>query len=102
MSENRRRLQAAGYQFEPSRAGKHFWRHPATGRLLPEDHAAELVRRDEARWLEEAGWEPVEIEGETYWRRPSSGRLYPRGAAFDVMMRTDREPDREPSGGEPR
>jgi hypothetical protein len=84
-SEFRRRLTVAGYVFEPSRAGKHFWRQPGTGKLLPEDHAFELVRRQEMLRLEEAGWERVEIEGETYWRRPDTGRLYPRGAAYDVL-----------------
>jgi hypothetical protein len=85
VSENRRRLRAAGYEFEPSRAGKHFWRHPDTGHLLPEEYAAQLVRLEEERRLEEAGWKPVRGEGYTYWRRPDSGRLYPRGPAYDVL-----------------
>ncbi len=92
MSESgfRRRLRAAGYIFEPSQAGKYLWRHPFTGRLLPEDKAAELVRQEEAGRLEEAGWEPIrdeEEEADEYWRRPDTGRLYPRGAAYDVMRR---------------
>ncbi len=90
-SEFRRRLRVAGYVFEPSPAGKYLWRQPSTGRLLPEDKAAALVRRDEARELEEAGWEPLrgdeEEGGEAYWRRPDTGRIYPRGAAYDVMRR---------------
>ena len=90
MSENRRRLEAAGYVFEPSKAGKHLWRQPDTDRLLPEDHAAGLVKREEAHRLEE-GWERVEVEGGTCWRRPSSGHLYPRGAAYDVMWRIEEE-----------
>ena len=84
-SEYQRRLRVAGYAFEPSAAGKLLWRHPDTGHLLPEDKAAELVRREEGRQLKEAGWEPVDGEEERYWRRPDTGRLYPRGAAYDVM-----------------
>ena len=84
-SENQRRLRVAGYDFEPSAAGKHLWRHPDTGRLLPEDEAAKQVRQEETRRLKEAGWEPVDGEKEKYWRRPDTGRLYPRGAAYDVM-----------------
>ena len=84
-SEYQRRLRVAGYDFEPSATGKHLWRHPETGRLLPEDVAAEQVRQEEARRLKEAGWEPVDGEEEKYWRRPDTGRLYPRGAAYDVM-----------------
>ena len=89
MSEDRRRLEAAGYLFEPSGTGKRYWRQPGTDRLLPEDHAAELVHKEEARRLEEWGWEHVEVEGATYWRRPSSGYLYSRGAAYDVMRRVE-------------
>ena len=88
-SEHQRRLRVAGYDFEPSAAGKHFWRHPVTGRLLPEDAAAEQVRQEEGRRLKEAGWEPVDGEKEKYWRRPDTGRLYPRGAAYDVMVRLE-------------
>jgi hypothetical protein len=84
-SENQRRLRRAGYEFEPSRAGKHLWRQPGTERLLPEDHALVLVQQEEARMLEEAGWELVEGGREKYWRRPDSGHLYPRGQAYDVM-----------------
>jgi hypothetical protein len=90
-SEIQRRLLAAGYEFEPSRAGKHFWRHPNTGHLLPEDYAAQLVREEEERRLEEAGWERVGGGRETYWRRPDSGRLYPRGPAYDVMRSLEEE-----------
>ena len=97
MSVDRRRLEAAGYRFEPSAAGKHFWRHPATGSLLPEERAVALVWQAEARQLEEWGWERVEVEGEVVWRRPGSGRLYPRGAAYDVMLRMHGE---EPYAGE--
>jgi hypothetical protein len=91
VSENQRRLLAAGYEFEPSRAGKHFWRHPNTGQLLPEEYAAQLVREEEERRLEEAGWERVGGGRETYWRRPDSGRLYPRGPAYDVMRSLEEE-----------
>ena len=90
MNENQRRLRAAGYLFEPSPAGKHFWRQPGTERLIPEDRAFELVRREEVRQLEEAGWRQVEIEGDTYWRRPGSRYLYPRGAAYDVVMYSEK------------
>ncbi len=90
-SEIQRRLLAAGYEFEPSRAGKHFWRHPNTGHLLPEEYAAQLVRQEEERRLEEAGWERVGGGRETYWRRPDSGRLYPRGPAYDVMRSLEGE-----------
>ena len=57
--ENQRRLRAAGYEFEPDPTGKHMWRHPDTGHLLPEEYAAQLVRLEEERRLEEAGWKPV-------------------------------------------
>jgi hypothetical protein len=90
-SENQRRLRAAGYEFEPGPTGKHMWRHPHTGLLLPEDYAAELIREEEERTLEEAGWERVEGGKETYWRRPDSGRLYPRGPAYDVLRRLEEE-----------
>ncbi len=93
-SEFRRRLRVAGYVFEPSPAGKYLWRQPGTGRLLPEDRAAELVRQEEARRLREAGWEPAggDEEGAAYyWRRPDTGHLYPRGAAYDVMRRLQAE-----------
>jgi hypothetical protein len=91
VSENQRRLQAAGYEFEPDPTGKHMWRHPDTGLLLPEDYAAELVREEEERRLEEAGWERVEGGRETDWRRPDSGRLYPRGPAYDVLRRLEEQ-----------
>ena len=84
-SEVGRRLTNAGYVFAPSRAGKHFWVQPGTGRRLPEDHAYKLVREEERRLLVEAGWERIEIEGDAYWRRPDSGRLYPRGPAVDAL-----------------
>lgn len=79
MNENQRRLRPAGYLFEPSPAGKHFWRQPGTERLIPEDRAFELVLRKEVQRLEEAGWLRAEVEGETNWRRPGSGYPYPRG-----------------------
>ena len=88
-SEYQRRLRVGGYAFEPSATGKHLWRHPETGRLLPEDVAAEQVRQEEGRRLKEAGWERVDGEEEKYWRRPDTGRLYPRGDAYDVMVRLE-------------
>ena len=86
VSDNQRRLRRAGYEFEPSRTGKHLWRQPGTERLLPEDHALHLVQQEEERMLEEAGWELVEDERQRYWRRPDTGHLYPRGQAYDVMQ----------------
>jgi hypothetical protein len=84
-SEVGRRLRAAGYVFAPSRAGKHLWVAPETGKRLPEDRAFALVREEERRLLIEAGWESVEVAGETYWRRPDTGRLYPPAPAMDVL-----------------
>jgi hypothetical protein len=95
VSESRRRLEQAGYTLEPSRAGKHFWREPGTGRRVLEDRAIEAVWREEARQLEEWGWVRVEVEGDTFWRRPRSGHLYPRGAAYDVLMRMVRRMEGE-------
>ena len=80
-----RRLRYAGYVFERSRAGKHFWVEPGTGTRLPEDRAFARVREEEMLLLIEAGWERVEIGGDAYWRRPDTGRLYPRGPAVDVL-----------------
>jgi hypothetical protein len=84
-SEVGRRLRYAGYVFAPSRAGKHLWVAPETGKTLPEARAFELVREEERRLLIEAGWECVEVAGETYWRRPDTGRLYPPAPAVDVL-----------------
>jgi len=78
------RLEEAGYVLEVAPTGRRYWREPGTGQLLSGDQAAELLRLEEVRTLEAAGWERVEIEAETYWRRPDTGRLYPRGAAYDV------------------
>jgi hypothetical protein len=88
------RLKREGFTLEVTRAGKHYWREPETGRLISPPHAAELLRQKEVRMLGEAGWEPVEVEGERYWRRPSSGRLYPRSAAYDLLLRTTVEEGR--------
>ena len=79
------RLEEAGYVLEVASTGRRCWREPGTGLLLSGDHAAELLRQEEVRTLEEAGWERVEDEAETYWRRPDTGRLYPRRAAYDVV-----------------
>jgi hypothetical protein len=79
------RLRSSGYVFAPSRSGKRFWEQPGSGRRLPEDHAFRLVREEERQLLSEAGWVPMEIEGDAYWRRPDSGRLYPQGPAVDVQ-----------------
>jgi hypothetical protein len=80
-----RRLRYAGYAFERSPTGKHFWVESGTGTRLPEDRAFALVQKEERRLLTEAGWERVRVEGEHYWRRPDTGRLYPRGPAVDVL-----------------
>jgi hypothetical protein len=80
------RLQREGFRLEVTRAGKHYWRKPEIGRRLSPPRAAELLRQKEVRMLGEAGWGPVEVEGERYWRRPSSGRLYPRGGAYDLPL----------------
>ncbi len=84
-TEMARRLEAAGFELEVAPTGKRWWREPGTGRLLSGDHAAELLRLEEKRALERAGWDRTDIEGETYWRRPGSDRLYPQKAAHDVM-----------------
>jgi hypothetical protein len=91
-AEQQRRLEREGFTLEVNPAGKRLWREPGTGRRLSGDHAFELLRRKEARILEEAGWERAEEVGrETYWRRPDSGHLYPQGAAYDVVRRTQEE-----------
>ncbi len=90
--EQQRRLEREGFTLEVSPAGKRLWREPGTERRLSGDHAFELVRRKEARTLEEAGWERAEEVGrETYWRRPDSGHLYPQGAAYDVVVHAREE-----------
>jgi hypothetical protein len=83
------RLEKAGFVLAEGPEGENLWREPATGRLLPEGRAEELVRRREASELREAGWEPVAVEGVTYWRNPASGYLYPRQAAHDLERRRD-------------
>ncbi len=52
---------------------------------MPEDEAFKVVRQEERRKLEEAGWVREEVEGQAFWRRPDTGRLYPRGPAVDVL-----------------
>jgi hypothetical protein len=83
-AEDAWRLKEAGYVLEVAPTGRRCWREPETGRLLSGDHAAELLRLEEVRTLEGAGWERVEDDAATYWRRPDTGRLYPLGAAYDV------------------
>ena len=90
-AEMARRLEEAGFQLEVAPTGKRWWREPETGHLVSGDHAAELLRREEERALEEAGWERAEIEGTTYWRKPDSGYLYPQNAAHDVMKTVEDE-----------
>ena len=88
-AEMARRLERAGFQLEVAPTGKRWWREPGTGCMLSGDHAAELLRREEVRALEQAGWERVEVEGEAYWRKPDSGHLYPQNTAYDVMGGTE-------------
>ena len=86
-TEGERRLKEAGFLPEDSHLGKRRWRDPETGRVIPGGVALDKVERREEQELEEAGWERVEIKGETYWCKPDSGYLYPRGPAYDVHKR---------------
>ena len=83
-TESRRALEAAGWEITDTRSGKRFWQHSVTGERRVEDAALELLHRQQSRRLQDAGWEPVEVEGRTYWSKPESGRLYPRRTAIDV------------------
>ena len=87
-AEMAKRLEQAGFELEVAPTGKRWWREPGRGRMLSGDHAAELLRREEERALEEAGWERTDIGGETYWRKPDSGRLYSQKAAHAVIKST--------------
>ena len=87
--EGERRLEEAGFLPEESHVGKRRWKDPDTGRVMPGGTALDKVERSEEQELEDAGWERVEVEGETYWRKPDSGYLYPRGAAHDVQKKRD-------------
>jgi hypothetical protein len=89
--EGERRLTDAGFVSEESRTGKRRWKDPDTGRVMPGGTALDKVERREEQELEEAGWEQVEVEGETYWCKPDSGYLYPRGPAYDTHKRRNRE-----------
>jgi hypothetical protein len=86
-AEGERRLIEAGFFPVASHVGQRRWRDPDTGRVMPGGAALDEVERREEQELEEAGWERVEVEGETYWCKPDSGYLYPRGAAYDVHKR---------------
>jgi hypothetical protein len=69
-----RRLRYAGYSFEPSRTGKHFWVEPQTGRRLPED------RDLYAEWREIPAAEVLECQSEaadTIIAAPELERLTP-------------------------
>jgi hypothetical protein len=88
-AEGERRLTEAGFVPEEWRLGKRRWKDPDTGRTMPGGAALDRVERREERELEEAGWERVEVGGETYWSRPDTGHLYPRGSAYDVQKRRD-------------
>src|SRR5919112_890021 len=90
-AEGERRLTEAGFLPEESGAHKRRFRDPETGRAMPPGTALDEAERGEERELEGAGWERVEVEGETYWSKPDSGRLYPRGAAYDVQKRGESE-----------
>jgi len=86
-AEGERRLIEAGFLPVDSHVGKRRWRDPDTGRVLPGGAALDEVERTEEQELEEAGWERVEVKGETYWCKPDSGHLYPRGPAYDTHKR---------------
>jgi len=88
-AEGERRLDEAGFLPEESRLGKRRWKDPDTGHTMPGGAALDKVERREEQELEDAGWERVEVEGETYWCKPDSGHLYPRGPAYDVQKRRD-------------
>jgi hypothetical protein len=88
-AEGERRLIEAGFVPEESRLGKRRWKDPDTGQTMPGGAALDKVERREEQELEDAGWERVEVEGETYWCKPDSGYLYPRGPAYDTQKRTD-------------
>lgn len=83
-AEGTRRLEEAGFVPEETRAGKRLWKDPETGLKEPGGAALDRVEHKEEQELEAAGWERVEVEGETYWRRPLTGYLYPRGPAYDI------------------
>ena len=83
-AEGERRLTEAGFVSEESGAHKRRFRDPDTGRAMPPGTALDKVERREEQELAEAGWERVEVEGETYWCKTDSGHLYPRGAAHDT------------------
>jgi|SRR5215211_9291729 len=86
-AEGERRLYEAGFLSVESRVGKRRFRDPETGQEMPGGTALDKVERREEKELKEAGWERVDLKGETYWCKPDSGRLYPRGAAFDIHRR---------------
>ena len=86
-AEGERRLTQADFLPVESRVGKRRWKDPDTGRVMPGGTALDEVERREAQELKEAGWERVEVEGETYWSKPDSGHLYPRGPAYDTHRR---------------
>ena len=86
-AEGERRLTEAGFVSVESHIGKRRWRDLENGRVMPGGVALDKVERKEEQELEEAGWERVEIKGETYWCKPDSGYLYPRGPAYDVHKR---------------
>ena len=90
-AEGERRLDEAGFLPVESHLGKRRWKDPDTGRTMPGGTALDKVERREEQELEDAGWERVEVKGETYWCKPDSGYLYPRGAAYDVQKKRGQE-----------
>jgi len=84
-AEGERRLIEAGFLPEESHVGKRRWKDPDTGHTMPGGAALDRVERREEQELKEAGWERVEVGGETYWCKPDSGHLYPRGPAYDTQ-----------------
>ncbi len=41
--------------------------------------------KEQHRMLEEAGWEPEEVENETIWRNPKDGNWYEQDRAIQLL-----------------
>lgn len=80
-----RRLEAGGFRLEVGPDGERYRIAPESGEQISEEQAEEWLKDREERALEAAGWERVNVEGETCWRRPGSSRLYSREAAHEVL-----------------
>jgi hypothetical protein len=97
------RLEAAGWErWRPQDLRVVFWRNPKDGlwhaqgeaiALLegrPVGHGDAVTSQEEARALEEAGWEP-RGGPKTLWRNPSSGQWYAHRQAV-IMVRGEGTP----------